>query len=253
MSSHFGLSLLIQMLRTPLRNVYGNPLKPGDEEMSLSPEEDLEEEASPCHSTSPVFTLSSEIRDLPSTATDSVQFQAEIELLTYELDSQKTRVLSLEKEVAEKEKSLAALTANLNEKRVEIAKLKQKGLEMGQKLSEGEARLEGVQESNRVEMAALRAKLDQSERNRSAQLAFCRGKMKEMKDKYKGKIEELQRLLTERHSRYKEKENTFLQEKSRISSQLEQFQSKVMHFCESKASTARTDFFDSPRKDISRE
>jgi hypothetical protein len=159
----------------------------------------------------------------------------------------------LEKEIAERDKSVASLTANLNEKRVEIAKLKQKGLEMGQKIAEGEARVEGIQENSRTEVAALKAKLEQSERNRAAQLAFCRGKMKEMKEKYRGKIEELQQLLTERHSRYKEKENTFLQEKSRISSQLEQFQSKVMQLCESKASTARTDFLDSSRKDLNRD
>lgn len=241
------------MLRTPLRNVYGNPLKPGDEEMSLSPEEDLEEGTSPCDTPSPVFTLTSELQENPTSATDSVQVQAEIELLTYELDSQRTRVLALEKEIAERDKSVASLTANLNEKRVEIAKLKQKGLEMGQKIAEGEARVEGIQENSRTEVAALKAKLEQSERNRAAQLAFCRGKMKEMKEKYRGKIEELQQLLTERHSRYKEKENTFLQEKSRISSQLEQFQSKVMQLCESKASTARTDFLDSSRKDLNRD
>ena len=240
-------SLLIQMLRTPLRNVYGNPLKSGDEEMSLSPEESLHEDSSLSDTASPVFTLTSDPCDPKPSAGESVQTQAEIELLTYELDCQKTRVESLEKEIEEREKSVTVLTTTLNEKRVEIARLKQKGLEMGQKLAESEAKLEEIQESSRSEITTLKGKLEQSERNRASQLAFCRGKMKEMKDKYRRKIEELQKLLTERHSRYKEKENTFLQEKSRISSQLEQFQSKVMQLCESKASTARSDTLDSGR------
>ena len=214
--------------------------------MSLSPEPEAGSgaENESLEASQAVYTLPEKS---PQHKEDPIQTIAELELLKYDLENERLRCESLQKELLEKDKSLSVSTSTLNEKRVEIAKLKHKNLELTTQLAESQGKWEGMadtlkgeNEVARGELTALRAKLEQSERARMAQLSLCRGQMKEMKSKYKGQITELKQLLAERHSRYKEKENTFLQEKSRISSQLEQFQSKVQQFCESKVSTART-------------
>jgi hypothetical protein len=76
------------MFRTPVRNIYGNPLKPGDEEAPLSTERSMASE-SPEQEKPKFFIFSSKKLD--------VDLEAELEIVRSDLEAEQQKVEGFEK------------------------------------------------------------------------------------------------------------------------------------------------------------
>lgn len=215
----------LNMFRTPIRNVFGDPMRDGDmvtssQEMPLS--SDRYSPGSSPESEVPKYFICSQRKEaLPvSCSKDDISMIAELEIVRSDLESERQRTEELEKELKDKQRALESTSSTLSAKKGEIAELKKRILELS---NEGKA--------DKLKVAAELEAVKADKRDLEAKLASIEQKQQEVLDKAVNDIESkarrrtthMEELLRARHLKYKSKEKAFLLEQQQMRAQVAAF------------------------------
>mmetsp|Transcript_21852 Transcript_21852/g.39839 ORF Transcript_21852/g.39839 Transcript_21852/m.39839 type:complete len:266 (-) Transcript_21852:200-997(-) len=211
----------LNMFRTPVRNVFGDPMRDGDLEAPISTDR-FSPESSPELSEVPKYFLCSQKKEsLPvSCSKEDISMVAELEIVRSDLEIERQHSEELERQLKDKQKNLESTSAILSTKKGEISELKKKILELSNEGKAEKLKLSAELEAVKADKKELEQKLLTLEHKQQDAIDAA---VNDVETKSRRRLSHMEEMLRARHLKYKAKEKAFLLEQKQAKAQLAVF------------------------------